>query len=73
MWVVEIDEVERICHEIERTLNQKDMQAAVKVVREAFARPRNALFVEHPATRLKSELVPFSSCGLVSSPYTSRR
>jgi hypothetical protein len=72
MWVVEIDEVERICHEIERTLNQKDMQAAVKVVREAFSRPRNALFVEHPATRLKSELVPLSSSGLVSPAASTR-
>ena len=72
MWVVEISEVEKICHEIERTLNQKDMQAAGKVVREAFSRPRNALFVEHPTTRLKSELVPLSSCGLVSSAASNR-
>jgi hypothetical protein len=64
MWAVEIDEVEGICHEIERTLNQKDMHAAIKVVREAFARPRNAFFVE---------LVPLSSSGMVRPSAASRR
>lgn len=69
MWAIDIQECERICDEIERTLNQKGMFMAIGVVREAFSRARPAVFVEDKlvAARLKSELVPLSHCGLVSS------
>ena len=62
MWAVDIQDCERICDEIERILSQKDMFAAISVVREAFSRPRAALFIEEHliAARLKSELVPIS-------------
>lgn len=62
MWAVDIQDCERICDEIERTLNQKGMLLAIGVVREAFSRARPAVFIEDHlvAARLKSELVPLS-------------
>ena len=74
MWAVDIQDCERICDEIERALSQKDMFLAISVVREAFSRPRAAVFIEDHliAARLKSELVPISHSCLVDSGVCCR-
>lgn len=75
MWVLDIDDVERICHEIETDLDRKDMRMAIAVVREAFARSRPAFYVDRKslAKGLQSPVVPISSDGVISPGVTFRR
>lgn len=75
MWVLDIEDIERICHEIETDLNRKDMHLAVTVVREAFARPRPAFYIERKslAKGLQSPVVPLSSDGVISPCVPFRR
>ena len=75
MWALDIEDVERICHEIETDLHRKDMHLAISVVREAFARSRPAFYIDRKslAKGLQSSVVPLSSDGVSHPSVTYRR
>lgn len=67
-WMISIDEMEAICHEIEKSLHACGHSHAISIVRSKFVEPRRVYFLDDVSQQTKCDLrlLDWSSMGDLS-------
>lgn len=67
-WLIEINQVEEVCNEIEKALNACGHTTAISIVRAKFCQPRDVVWLDDVSRLQKCELrlLDWSALGDIS-------